>query len=65
MKAAQFYGKGDLRVVDVDEPKVKDGEVLIEIDWCGICGSDLHEYIMGQDLPSRHTRTCAEPLQDQ
>jgi (R,R)-butanediol dehydrogenase/meso-butanediol dehydrogenase/diacetyl reductase len=47
MKAAQFFGKGEIRVEDVAEPQAKDGEVLIEISWCGICGSDLHEYIMG------------------
>jgi threonine dehydrogenase-like Zn-dependent dehydrogenase len=47
MKAAQFFGKGDVKVVDVDEPQPKEGEVIIEITWCGICGSDLHEYIMG------------------
>ncbi|KIW01153.1 chlorophyll synthesis pathway protein BchC [Verruconis gallopava] len=47
MKAAQYFGKEDVRVVDVAEPNLKDGEVLIEISWCGICGSDLHEYIMG------------------
>jgi (R,R)-butanediol dehydrogenase/meso-butanediol dehydrogenase/diacetyl reductase len=47
MKAAQFFAKGDIHVVEVDEPKLKDGEVLIEITWCGICGSDLHEYLIG------------------
>ena len=48
MKAARFYGKGDIKVEDIEQPKLKDGEVLVEITWCGICGSDLHEYIMGQ-----------------
>ena len=27
---------------DVDEPVPKQGEVLIEVAACGICGSDLH-----------------------
>lgn len=48
MKAAQFFGKADIRVVDVPEPEAKDNEVLVDIEWCGICGSDLHEYICGQ-----------------
>ena len=47
MKAAQFFGKGDVRVDDVAEPQPSDDEVLVEIEWCGICGSDLHEYIIG------------------
>ena len=50
MKAARFYGKGDVKVEDTDEPISKDGEVLIEITWCGICGSDLHEYIIGTSM---------------
>lgn len=48
MKAARFYAKGDVKVEEIDVPKQKDGEVLIEITWCGICGSDLHEYIIGR-----------------
>jgi (R,R)-butanediol dehydrogenase/meso-butanediol dehydrogenase/diacetyl reductase len=47
MKEAQFLGKGEIKVVEVAEPQNKAGEVIIEIGWCGICGSDLHEYIMG------------------
>ncbi|KAF2494396.1 threonine dehydrogenase [Lophium mytilinum] len=47
MKAAQFFAKEDIRVTDVPKPEPKDNEVLIDIEWCGICGSDLHEYIMG------------------
>ncbi|KAF1815808.1 GroES-like protein [Eremomyces bilateralis CBS 781.70] len=47
MRAAQFFGKGDIRVVDVSKPVRKDGEVLIEIENCGVCGSDLAEFTMG------------------
>ncbi|KAF2279773.1 threonine dehydrogenase [Westerdykella ornata] len=47
MKAAQFYGAKDIRVTDVPWPEPKENEALVAIEWCGICGSDLHEYIMG------------------
>lgn len=48
MKAAVWYNRGDVRVVDVPEPpKPPQGWVKIEVDWCGICGSDLHEYLSG------------------
>ena len=47
MRAARFHDKGDIRVEDVDPPKVTDGKVLVEVEWCGICGSDLHEFLMG------------------
>ena len=50
MKAARYYGKGDIRVDDVDEPKPGEGQLLVDVEWCGICGSDLHEYIIGPTI---------------
>jgi len=47
MKAALWYGKKDIRVEEVKEPKVTKGTVKIKVKWCGICGSDLHEYLTG------------------
>lgn len=38
------YGRGDFRVEDVPEPEVGSGMVRVDVEWCGICGSDLHEY---------------------
>ncbi len=49
MKAARFHGRRDLRVEDdVAIPQPREGQVLIEVEWCGICGSDLHEYLAGK-----------------
>ena len=47
MKAARFHGRGDIRVDDVPEPAVRPGTVAVQVEWCGICGSDLHEYLEG------------------
>lgn len=48
MKALRYYGKNDLRIEKVSEPdKPKPGYVKIAVKWCGICGSDLHEYLAG------------------
>lgn len=47
MKAALWYGAKDIRVENIPEPTVKDDGVKIKVKWCGICGSDLHEYTMG------------------
>lgn len=47
MKAALWYNVKDVRVEDVKEPQVKDDTVKIKVKWCGICGSDLHEYLAG------------------
>ncbi|WP_407341968.1 L-idonate 5-dehydrogenase [Pengzhenrongella phosphoraccumulans] len=41
MKAVVVHGAGDLRVDDVPDPIPALGEVLVEMEWGGICGSDL------------------------
>ncbi|GAA6025210.1 hypothetical protein JCM11491_004865 [Sporobolomyces phaffii] len=47
MLAAKFYGRGDLRVEEVDIAAPRDGEVKIKVAFLGICGSDLHEVYGG------------------
>ena len=55
MKAARFYDRNDIRIEDIPAPKVAPGEVLVKVAWCGICGTDLHEY--PSSAPSTGTRT--------
>lgn len=47
MKAAQFHGARDIRISSVPTPTPKLNQVLVAIEWCGICGTDLHEYLVG------------------
>jgi 2-desacetyl-2-hydroxyethyl bacteriochlorophyllide A dehydrogenase len=47
MKAAVFHGVGDIRVEDVPEPATGPREAVVEVDYCGICGSDLHSFEEG------------------
>ncbi|MCQ8828720.1 2,3-butanediol dehydrogenase [Streptomyces malaysiensis] len=47
MRAARFHGRGDIRIEEIPEPAVRPGTVKIKVDWCGICGTDLHEYLDG------------------
>ncbi|WP_405718092.1 2,3-butanediol dehydrogenase [Streptomyces sp. NBC_01537] len=47
MRAAVWYGALDVRVEDVPVTPPGPGEVTIEVAYCGICGSDLHEYADG------------------
>ncbi|SBS32533.1 Sorbitol dehydrogenase [Marinomonas spartinae] len=47
MKAARFYDRGDIRIEDIPEPSVEPGTVGIDVAWCGICGTDLHEFMEG------------------
>jgi (R,R)-butanediol dehydrogenase/meso-butanediol dehydrogenase/diacetyl reductase len=51
MKAARWYGQGDLRICEVREPQPAEGEVKIEVKWCGICGSDMEMYEKGPIIP--------------
>ena len=48
MLAARFYDQKDIRLEDVPVPRVKaPDDVLVQVAWCGICGTDLHEYVVG------------------
>lgn len=47
MRAARFHDRKDIRIEDIDEPELKPGHVSINVAWCGICGTDLHEYLEG------------------
>lgn len=50
MKALQFFGKNDLKFVDLPEPEIKDDEVLMKVKKVGICGTDLHIYNGGMHV---------------
>lgn len=54
MKAARFYDRHDIRVEDIPAPEAAAGEVLIKVAWCGICGTDLHEYLDGPIFCPKH-----------
>ena len=47
MKALRWHGNSDIRLDTISVPHPKEGHVKIKIAWCGICGSDLHEYRIG------------------
>ena len=48
MQAAVWHGKKDVRVETVPLPSPPaPGWVQVKVEWCGICGSDLHEYLAG------------------
>jgi threonine dehydrogenase-like Zn-dependent dehydrogenase len=44
MKSVAFIEPGRMEVRETDEPRPGPGEVLLKVAYCGICGSDLHEY---------------------
>jgi L-idonate 5-dehydrogenase len=67
MKAVVVHGAGDLRVDTVADPVAAPGEVVIAMEWGGICGSDLsywrngasgtavlvHPLVLGHEIAGR------------
>ncbi len=48
MKAAVWHARRDVRVEEVPEPpSPPPGQVKVKVAWCGLCGTDLHEYLGG------------------
>lgn len=52
MNAVRFHGQRDIRLdrIPAPPPSLKPGWVRIAPKYCGICGTDLHEYIGGANL---------------
>ncbi|CCF59798.1 hypothetical protein KAFR_0I00170 [Kazachstania africana CBS 2517] len=49
MRGLAYFKKRDIHFTkDLPEPKINvDDEIIIDVSYCGICGSDLHEYLEG------------------
>lgn len=47
MKSVALRGRGVVEVVEVGEPALLDGSVIVEIDRCGIGGSDVMSFLAG------------------
>ncbi|KAL4915428.1 chaperonin 10-like protein [Aspergillus aurantiobrunneus] len=45
--ALQFYGRKDVRLEQVPSCPCRPDEVRVQVAYCGICGSDIHEYLGG------------------
>lgn len=58
MRAVVVHGPGDLRVEDRPSPHAGSGEVLLDMEWGGICGSDLSYWRRG----AAGTATLVDPL---
>ena len=53
MRAAVYRGIDDVRVESLDVPAIGAGEVLMRIDTCGICGTDLKKIHTGSHSAPR------------
>lgn len=50
MKAARYHGPRSISIEDLPEPTCGDGEVLLAMKACGICGTDVKTYVRGHPL---------------
>ena len=47
MKAVRFYAQNDIRVEEIDIPRPEAGGLLVKVEACAICGTDLKMYLKG------------------
>jgi 2-desacetyl-2-hydroxyethyl bacteriochlorophyllide A dehydrogenase len=52
MKAAVVTGPGQWEVTDVPDPVPGPGDVVVEVERCGVCGTDLH--VLAGETPTVH-----------
>ena len=51
MRVAVYRSNADVRVETADRPAIGDGEVLVRVMACGICGSDVAEWFRVPKAP--------------
>jgi 2-desacetyl-2-hydroxyethyl bacteriochlorophyllide A dehydrogenase len=54
MKAAIYQGPKNFEVTEIPTPIPNRDEILIKVDYCAICGSDLHTYTKGVYVDPGH-----------
>lgn len=48
MKTVRIEKPFEIEVTDLESPKIKEGEALLKIRYCGICGADVASYTGNQ-----------------
>ena len=51
MKVAMYYNNNDVRLQKMKTPRIKKGEILVEVIASGICGSDVMEWYRIKKAP--------------
>jgi len=47
MKAAIYKGIGSMEVESIEKPKIQDGDLLVQVKACAICGGDVRTFRHG------------------
>ena len=59
MRAIVLDRPGSFRVAEVPDPTPGEGQIVVKVDACGICGTDIH--IMDGEFPPTPYPRCGEP----
>ena len=51
MRAVQYYANDDVRLIELPIPEIGPGELLLQLQACGICASDVMEWYMQPRAP--------------
>ena len=51
MKVAMYYKNDDVRIEEMPIPEINDNELLVKVQACGICGSDVTEWYRIKKAP--------------
>jgi (R,R)-butanediol dehydrogenase/meso-butanediol dehydrogenase/diacetyl reductase len=51
MPAAIYRRPGELEIIETEVPSIGPADVLVEVEYCGICGTDLHMVLDGWGTP--------------
>ena len=44
MKVGMYYNNRDVRIEEQPIPEMGDSDILMKVEACGICGSDIMEW---------------------
>ena len=47
MKALKYYGPGNIRMEEIPIPQAASGEVVLAVEACGICATDIKTFQRG------------------
>jgi (R,R)-butanediol dehydrogenase/meso-butanediol dehydrogenase/diacetyl reductase len=63
MQALRWHGPHDLCLSKMAPPEAAHGTAVVEVAYCGLCGTDLHEFASGPVMirPGPHPLTGAKP----
>jgi len=51
MNVAEYYSNSDIRIKEIEKPNIGKKEILVKMQACGICGTDVMEWYRKKNAP--------------